>query len=311
MPEASRTYPEIAPDRSPAHAGSATATITAQYPKWRSFTPTPAVSSKPLFHGERRRRINRLLGDVVVHFDVDLVHARRQIRRSDGLLQRHLLAYVTHLLGGFGLLDHRFVGCDVDDVELERGRWLVRLIVHAQIIDLHPEVYLLIFTTLEEGRLAVRRSYSRSNFGEANHEIAGAYVLGGHGLHLICHDEGGGRQLIVGELRHHDAATPQALAITVHIFHRDLNFVTSRTQRQRLPVHRGILCRTGQEFRRHIHLSSVFEGLHNLSGQRGYPAKDIDGATLHAIFVGKCDIAILHLDRDRNQHRVAGNFHKI
>src|ERR1700683_722552 len=52
VPEALRTYPEMALNRSPAHAGSDSATITAHEPRWRSFTPTPGESSSQLLYSK-------------------------------------------------------------------------------------------------------------------------------------------------------------------------------------------------------------------------------------------------------------------
>ena len=39
-------------------------------------------------------------------------------------------------------MNHRLVGGRVDDIVLERGRRLVRLVVHAEIVNLHPEIQL-------------------------------------------------------------------------------------------------------------------------------------------------------------------------
>ena len=69
------------------------------------------------------------------------------------------------------------VGRDVDDVILERGGRLVRLLVHSQIVDLHPEVYLLVLIPLEQSRLAIRRSHARTNLIQSNYEASRAHIL--------------------------------------------------------------------------------------------------------------------------------------
>ena len=48
-----------------------------------------------------------------------------------------------------------------------------------------------------------------------------------------------------------------------------------------------------------------------MSVKRGDTAENIHGAALHTVLVDERDIAVLDLDGHRNQHRVAGNFHKI
>src|SRR3981081_3794891 len=67
-PVALRTCPEIAPGCCAAHTGSVRPNSTAQVPNLRRITPPPLGSSSRLLHGERGRRVSRLLGDVVVHF---------------------------------------------------------------------------------------------------------------------------------------------------------------------------------------------------------------------------------------------------
>ena len=55
----------------------------------------------------------------------------------------------------------------------------------------------------------------------------------------------------------------------------------------------------------------VFKGLHHLAGQRGQAREDIDRSLLNAVFVDEGDVAIPHLDRDRHQHGIAGDFHEV
>ena len=110
---------------------------------------------------------------------------------------------------------------------------------------------------------------------------------------------------------HRQPAAPQSGAVSVYIFHRDIDPIQVRPQRQRLPVHRRIFRHLGQQFRRHVYLHRVFEGLHDLAGEGRDPAENIHRSALHAVLVDKGNVAIFHLDRDRHQHRVAGHPHKI
>ena len=65
--------------------------------------------------------IDRLFGDVVVHFDFDTIHARLQICRCNRLLQGHLLADITHRVSPYSLLNHGLIGRNVNNIKLKGG----------------------------------------------------------------------------------------------------------------------------------------------------------------------------------------------
>ena len=65
----------------------------------------------------------------------------------------------------------------------------MRLLVQSQIINLHPEIELLIAIALESSRFAISRSYARANFHRANHKITAANRFGGNRLHLVSDNE--------------------------------------------------------------------------------------------------------------------------
>ena len=111
--------------------------------------------------------------------------------------------------------------------------------------------------------------------------------------------------------RHLQAVAPQSGAISVHILHRHIDPIEVRAQRKRLPVHRRIFRDLGQQLRRDVYLHRVLNGLHDLAGEGGDPDENIHGAALHPVFVDKGNVAILDLDGHGNQHRVAGDPHKI
>src|SRR5258708_19578967 len=105
---------------------------------------------------------------------------------------------------------------------------------------------------------------------------------------------------------------PGPSAISVHILNDNVQTVAIKAdpQRQRFPVHRSILGGLGQQFYRHIDLHRVFKGLYDLARERRHATEDIDGAALHAVLVLERDVALLDLNRDRNQHRIAGTLHE-
>src|SRR5208282_4348048 len=121
------------------------------------------------------------------------------------------------------------------------GRRLVRLLIYAEVVDLHPEIQLLVFVFLEEGGLAVGGRNSRPDLGGPDHEAARADGLGWNRLHLIGDDETRGRKLVVGEFRYDDAAGPYSLTVAVHILHRDAQLVAPGTQGDGFPVNGCIL----------------------------------------------------------------------
>src|SRR5207245_9202892 len=83
------------------------------------------------------------------------------------------------------------------------------------------------------------------------------------------------------------------------------------TQWQRFPLRRSILGGLEQQLHRDIDLHCVFKGLYDLARERRHAPEDIDGAAFHAVLVLERDVAVLDLNRDWNQHRVAGDLHEV
>src|SRR5271167_2756721 len=106
---------------------------------------------------------------------------------------------------------------------------------------------------------------------------------------------------------------PGAGAISVDVLDYDIEPVTilADAQWDSLPVDRGIFRSLGQELNRHIDLHRFLEGLNDFPSQSGDASKDVDGATLNAVLVLEGHVAILDLDRNRNQHGIAGDLHKV
>src|ERR1700719_26336 len=75
---------------------------------FRSISPTTPEYRNSLLHGKGRRRVHRLLGKFVVHFDLDLVQPRLQVGSRKGLLQGHLIAHIAHRVGGLDGMDNCF-----------------------------------------------------------------------------------------------------------------------------------------------------------------------------------------------------------
>src|SRR5262249_39571300 len=113
MPLLLRTKPEMEPGRSaarPSRALAASISTSARNPSFRTITPPPpGRASARLLYGERRRRIDRLLGDVVVYLNLDFIYAGSQIDCCQALLQRQLVPDIPHLLSGFHRMHHRLV----------------------------------------------------------------------------------------------------------------------------------------------------------------------------------------------------------
>src|SRR5437899_8067415 len=284
-------------------------------PKLRAYSastlPHPLGECRELLYCKHRGRINLLLGNIVVDLDLNPVNARLKVSSRDRFLQGDLVADIAHRVGALKLLDHRFIGGDVGDLVFEGGGRLVSLLVHTEIIDLHPEIQLLIAVALEDGRLAVGGTDARTNLHGADHKTAAADLRGRNLLHLVGNDEAGSRQLVFGIFGNRDAPTVDALAIAVHVFHCDVKLVVAGAERHRLPVDGCVLGGARQQLGGHIDLHGVFERLNNLVGERGELAVDVDGSALDAFFVDEGDVAIPHLDGDGNQDRVARHFHKV
>src|SRR5215471_10446167 len=276
-----------------------------------STLPHPLGECRELLYCKRRGRINSLLGNIVVYLDLNPVNARLEIRSCNRFLQSYLIANIAHGVGAFHFLDHRLVRGDVGDVVLDGGGSFVSLLVHAEIIDLHPEIQLLIAVALEDGRLAVGRGDARADLGGADYEITAADRLRRDRLHLVGDDQARGRQLVFDVFGNRDAAAVDTLAVAVDVFDRDVQLVMSRAQGKRLPVDRCVLSSARQELGRNIDLYGVLKGLYDLAGQRRELAIYVHGAALDAIFVDERDVTILHLDGDGDQNSVACHLHEV
>src|SRR6202049_309837 len=145
MPLAARTYPEIVPGLSVLHAGSARPSINTENPSLRSISnppPRERPSVSVLLYGESHRGVHRLLGNVVVHLDLKAINTRIKVGGRESFLQGHLVANVAHLVRGFDGMNHGLIRRRIDHIVLDRGRRLVRFVVHTEIVNLHPEVQL-------------------------------------------------------------------------------------------------------------------------------------------------------------------------
>src|SRR5246127_3275347 len=284
-------------------------------PKLRAYSastlPHPLGECRELLNCKHRGRINGLLGNIVIDLDLNPVNARLQVSSRDRFLQGDLVADVAHRVGALEFLHNRFIGSDIGDVVFEGGGRLVRLLVHSEIIDLHPEIEFLIAVALEDSRLAVGGAHARTNLHGTDHKTAAADLRGRNLLHLVGNDEAGGGKFVFGIFRNCDAPAVDALAVAIHIFDSDVKLVVAGTERHGLPVDRCVLGGTRQQLGGHIDLDGVFERLNNLVGERGELAVDIDGAALDAFFIDEGDVAISRLNGDGNQHRIAGHFNEV
>src|SRR6185437_6614212 len=130
---------------------------------------------------------NRLLGDIVVHLYRQLIRSRFETRQGHALLECHLISGVADLIGCFYGVQHRLIGRRIDDVILKLCRRLLILVVDSEIIDLHPEIELLI--PLELRRSTIGAIHARTNFRGAQYEHAGAYLLRRDLLHYVSKDQ--------------------------------------------------------------------------------------------------------------------------
>src|SRR5438270_2188857 len=262
-----------------------------------------------LFDGKIRRRRDHLLRDIIVHLNGQTVDSCRQRRQRHTLFEGELLADVAHLVSGFLNVRHLLVGGGIDHVVFDSGRRFFALVVNAQVVHLHPEIHLLV--ALEAGRLAVGWRHARANLGGSDDEIASAYAFGGDFFHLVRQNQRAGSELIVGEFGNAEWMRPGTDAVAFHVFDDQIHFVTAGTQRQRLPVHRGIFQGLGQQLAGHIYLNRIFKGLRYAVGQSCDPAKNVHQPALHFILFLKGNVPVLDLDSDGNQNRIGGNFHEV
>src|SRR5215468_2434120 len=231
-----------------------------------STLPHPLGECRELLYCKRRGRINSLLGNIVVYLDLNAVNARLEIRSRNRFLQGYLIANIAHGVSAFGFLNHGLVRRNIRNVVLDGGGSFVSLLVHTEIIDLHPEIQLLIAVALEDGRLAVGSSDARTDLRGADYEITAANRFRRNWFHLVGDDEAGGRQLVLNVFGNRHAVAEDTLAVAVDVFDRYIELVMPGTQRERLPVHGGVLGSTRQQFGWNVDLYGVFKGLNNLAG---------------------------------------------
>src|SRR5580658_5208688 len=105
---------------------------------------------------------------------------------------------------------------------------------------------------------------------------------------------------------------PTPTAIAVHVLNYDVQAIAilADAQRQRFPVHRRILGGLGQQFHWHIDLHRILKGLYDLARERSHAPEDVDRTALHTVLVLESDVAVLDLNGDWNQHRIAGHLHE-
>src|SRR5262249_28330205 len=133
-------------------------------------------------------------------------------------------ANITHAVGGFRGVHYSFIGSGIDDVVLNRGRGLLALFIHSQVVNLHPEIQPL--AALERSRLAIDIEPG-THFRRANHEVTCAYILGSNLFHLIGQDKAGVHKLVIAESRNHQAGFPGSYTVTLHILTNDVDAITA------------------------------------------------------------------------------------
>src|SRR5271165_5734266 len=148
------------------------------------------------------------------------------------------------------------------------------------------------------------------NLGFADDKAARADVLGRDLFHLVGKNERRRSQFVVRKLRHQDAARPRTDTVPVDVLHHQIDAIASGTQRDGLPVERGMLQRLLQQILRHVDLHRVLEGLRYASGNSGDPAEYVHRAALDAVFRCKRDVLVLDLERYRHQHRIASDLYE-
>src|SRR5450432_2874071 len=154
---------ELEPGRSAASAGSASAIPSnpSLNPSLPSMLRTTSQETKRsgLLDGKSCRRVQRLLGNIIVHLDLNAIDPGLETGSRKRFFQGHLVANISHLVRGFHGMNHGLVGGCVDDIVLDCRRGLVGLVIGSKIVDLHPEIDFLV--ALENNRLAVCRCHPR------------------------------------------------------------------------------------------------------------------------------------------------------
>src|ERR1700730_9031353 len=103
------------------------------------------------------------------------------------------------------------------------------LLVHAKIVNLHPEIHFLI--ALEYDWLTIRGSYPRPHLGIADHKHSRANFFRRNRRHDVSYDQRGRCQAVVLKAGYGQSAAPQSRAITVDILHRDIDAIQAWPQR--------------------------------------------------------------------------------
>src|SRR5450755_4824516 len=139
------------PERSAASTGSAGSASAipnnpSLNPSLPSITPTTSQETKRsgLLDGKGCRRVHRLLGNIIVHLDLNAIDPGIQTGGRKRFFQGHLVTDISHLIRGFHGVNHCLVGRGIDDVVFHRSGWFVGLVIHPKIVDLHPEIDLLV-----------------------------------------------------------------------------------------------------------------------------------------------------------------------
>ena len=206
-------------------------------------------------------------------------------------------------------MNHGLIRRRIDHIVLDRGRRLVRFVVHTEIVNLHPEVQLLV--ALEHHRLTIAGGNPGADFGRANHKASRAHVLGRHRLHQIGHDQRRSLQPVIREIGNLHTLAPGSHPVPVHIFYHDIHAIAPGAQWNRLPVNLRTFRRLGQQLGWNIRLHRIFKGLCDVSGQCRNPAKNVDHTALHSVFVYESDVTVFQLHGEGNEHGIAGHFDKI
>src|ERR1041385_3204778 len=100
------------------------------------------------------------------------------------------------------------VGCGINNLIFHGGRGLVGLLVEPKIIDLEPEIDLLLLS--KGSGLAVRRLYLGPDLVGSDHEVAGTDFTRRNRLHLVGQNQRGGSELLVAEVGDGIAAAEDA-----------------------------------------------------------------------------------------------------
>src|SRR5690348_11394135 len=157
MPSALFTVPEMEPGPA-AHTGSAAPNSTTNHGSRFAILP-PLIEVLPRRSGRAKNFSadcrpaapdfeflldeelcsggNRLLGDIVVHLNRQLVRSRFETRQGHALLECHLISGVADLIGCFYSMQHWLLRRCVNDVVLKLRRRLLALVVDAEIVYLH------------------------------------------------------------------------------------------------------------------------------------------------------------------------------